>query len=332
MLTLLLLWLAARPFLPEQGLVVSMGSRAVLSRYGMDRLQQVHQGRSPEEIGKLLGETWDRGFRYRPYVQFAESPFQGDYVNVSPHGYRVHDPGAPWPPDPASINVFAFGDSNTFGYGLTDQETWPYHLEAELRSLSGQPVRVYNFGCGYYYSTQEVLLFELLLLEGITPDIAIFLDGLSDAHPYTADDAPRFSEELERTFAGPSVEKRQEAAWTSQAMWKRLERNRHWARRLAREAGVVTVFAIQPIPNFAFSGQHYPFSEWLATGQLRLAQAAYQQAPRSEVLWLAEVAQGVDFPAYIDTVHYSPRMSALLAAEMARALAPQLSRLRKSDR
>jgi lysophospholipase L1-like esterase len=323
-LTLLLLWLAAQPFLPREDGIFSQGSAMVEARYGMDRLQQVYQGRSAQEIRALLRETWDRGFRYRPYLQFREAELQGKYVNVSPHGYRIHDSSAPWPPEPTSVNVFAFGGSNTFGYGLSDRETWPCALEVELRSLSGRPVRVYNFGCGYYYSTQEVLLLELLLLEGIKPDMAIFLDGLNDAHPFTADDTPRFTDELGKTFHPGAIPQRQSVPWNAEAMWDRLRRNRLWAQRLGRDHGVTTVFAIQPIPSFAFSGAHYPFSEWANTSQLQLAQAAYQNAPRAEVLWLAEVGRQVDFPAYLDAVHYSPRMSALVAAEMADALLPLL--------
>jgi hypothetical protein len=164
--------------------------------------------------------------------------------------------------------------------------------------------------------------------------MAIFLDGLSDAHPHTAGDTPRFTDELRQTFEPGVALPPVDGPWTAEAMWERLRRNRIWAQRLGREAGVVTVFALQPIPNFAFSGSHYPFAPWLDTRQLKLAKQAYGSAPRSEVLWLAEVGREVDFPAYLDTVHYSPRMSELLASEMAQALLPLLPppRPRKSDR
>ena len=40
--------------------------------------------------------------------------------------------------------------------------------------------RVYNFGRGSYYSSQERILFEQLAVAGHVPDLAVFIDGGSD--------------------------------------------------------------------------------------------------------------------------------------------------------
>src|SRR6185436_5392660 len=55
--------------------------------------------------------------------------------------------------------------------------------------------RVYNFGRGAYYSSQERALFEKLLVGGTVPDGAIFLDGLNDFMYY--DDRPAMTVFLE---------------------------------------------------------------------------------------------------------------------------------------
>jgi hypothetical protein len=59
-------------------------------------------------------------------------------------------------------------------------------------------VRVYNFGRGAYFSTQERILFQQLLLRNAVPDMAIFLDGLNDFHLTTH--SAGYSR-LERAFA-----------------------------------------------------------------------------------------------------------------------------------
>jgi hypothetical protein len=55
-------------------------------------------------------------------------------------------------------------------------------------------VKVYNFGRGDYYSTQERILYEKLLASGFVPDMAIFIDGLNDF--YYNSNEPRFTRRL----------------------------------------------------------------------------------------------------------------------------------------
>jgi hypothetical protein len=55
-------------------------------------------------------------------------------------------------------------------------------LQPLLEKKLGRPVSVYNFGQSSWFSTQERILFEQLILSGQKPDLAIFLDGLNDFH------------------------------------------------------------------------------------------------------------------------------------------------------
>ncbi len=76
----------------------------------------------------------------------------------------------PWPPDPESFNVFVFGGSTTFGYGVRNEDALPAALQDELRRVfSHRRIECYNFGCGFYFSAQERLRFELLLKAGCVP-------------------------------------------------------------------------------------------------------------------------------------------------------------------
>jgi hypothetical protein len=57
----------------------------------------------------------------------------------------------------------------------------PSQLVPLLSELFGpRRLQVYNFGRGYFFSSQERILLEKLLSEGQRPQVAIFIDGLND--------------------------------------------------------------------------------------------------------------------------------------------------------
>ncbi len=121
-----------------------------------------------------------RNGEYEWPTQFKEAPFHGRYVNVDPSGFRASTPQGPWPPDPANFNIFLFGGSTTFGYGLSDDETLSSAIQHLLSRTSARPVFAYNFGRGSYFSTQELMLYYRLLASGSVPQVVVFVDGLND--------------------------------------------------------------------------------------------------------------------------------------------------------
>jgi hypothetical protein len=132
------------------------------------------------DVYALHMESWEgRKYEYAPMVQFREAPSRGRFVNVSEHGFREGGQKNPWPPDPRRASIFVFGGSTIFGYGIPDNETVPSNLQTILAGQDRE-IAVYNFGRAYYFSTHEMLLFEKLLLSGIRPDVAVFVDGLND--------------------------------------------------------------------------------------------------------------------------------------------------------
>lgn len=150
---------------------------------------------SVEEVAQLQHETWSRRYVYEPFTEFKEPSFQGRYVNVSPQGFRTVEHQGPWPPEARNFNVFVFGGSTAFGYGVTDEQTIPSRLQQRLRPLGrAKAVCVYNFGRPFYYSTQERIFFQQLLAAGIRPDLAVFVDGLNDTA--FAQDGSAFSNTL----------------------------------------------------------------------------------------------------------------------------------------
>jgi hypothetical protein len=141
---------------------------------------QDHPGWSPADVQQLISETWLRPYAHERYLEWRERPFHGRFVNVDANGFRLGLNQGPWPPDPAKFNVFVFGGSTTFGYGVTDSETIPSNLQQLLAAASKRDVRVYNFGQGGYQSVPERILFERLLGLGYVPRAAVFIDGLNE--------------------------------------------------------------------------------------------------------------------------------------------------------
>lgn len=170
----------------------------VSEKYGIQSLKKVHPQLTEETIYELFHETWSRPFVYEPFTQFKERPYEGRFVNVDQNGFRASKSQGAWPPDPRYFNVFMFGGSTAFGYGVADGKTVASHLQGMLADGLKKEVRIYNFGRGFYYSTQERILFAGLLISGFVPDMAIFLDGLNEF--YHRSDAPLFTSRLRKRF------------------------------------------------------------------------------------------------------------------------------------
>lgn len=170
----------------------------VSGKYAEQNLRKVYARMTDEEREQLLFETWNRPLLFEQFVQLKERPFSGKYVNVSEAGYRFSPPQGPWPLDSGNYNVFVFGGSTTFGYGVADDQTVPTNLQGALSAAgyAGKRVCVYNFGRAFYYSTPERILLEQLLLGGARPDMAVFIDGINDF--YYADDVFNRTRELSK--------------------------------------------------------------------------------------------------------------------------------------
>ena len=158
-------------------------------------LERAYPTLSREEIATFVRES-TRVMAYEPFTGSRERPTVGKYVNVHDHGFRVIKNQGPWPPSREHLNVFCLGGSTTFGYGVMDADSVPSHLQELLQGTASKPVRVYNFGRGAYYSSQERALLAQLVVSGSVPDVVIFTDGLNDF--YSVDDRPVLTPVLEQ--------------------------------------------------------------------------------------------------------------------------------------
>jgi hypothetical protein len=118
---------------------------------------------------------------YNDFVEFKHPESFGRFRNFDPAGFRHVRAQGPWPPSSDYFNIFFFGGSTTLNVG-PDWTSVPSYLQDDLnhRLAGHKPIRVYNFGQGSYFSTQERIRFQQLLLAKAVPDVAIFLDGVND--------------------------------------------------------------------------------------------------------------------------------------------------------
>ena len=315
----------------------------VSTKYGTTATAAVYPGLNEHEIDDLLKETWSRPYIFEPFTQFKERQYKGHYVNVDSNGFRVTKDQGPWPPQSNSFNVFLFGGSTTFGYGVADDQTIASYLQDYLMAGLHRDVRVYNFGRGFYYTTQERILYENLLASGFVPDIAIFVDGLNDFY-YTANE-PMFTEQIRdfmehgpkkdkdkpgRLISSTSEQPKQQVEVNyndSEVITNAIQRyvaNKRLIEGVSKAFGVKPLFVWQPVPSYHYDQQYHLFSAG-GYGQHSYAKFGYEhmaefikQHPLSDnFIWFADMQKDSKEPLYIDKLHYSASFSKQIASAIA---------------
>ena len=163
----------------------------LIEGYGLDTLARNYPNLSRDDLTAFLFEASNWVQEYEPFTGFRPVPRRDRFISISRDGFRPVPNQAPWPPPGDRRAVFLFGGSTMMGAGLPDDSTIAAHLQ---RTLAPCGVAIYNFGRGFYFSTQERILFEQLLLAGHRPALAVFLDGLNDF--YFAEGVPQFTSEM----------------------------------------------------------------------------------------------------------------------------------------
>jgi len=248
-----------------------------------------------KERRAMLIETRRLSFELEPLTHYRERTSKGKYVNVAAGGFRVNRRRGPWPPDPHAFTIFFFGGSTTFGYGVRDDDTIPSVLQDLLSQGTCQtPVYVYNFGRGAYYSAQERGLLAQLLVEGFTPHVAIFLDGINEfltarqllplePKSRAAPDYRLFSMKLEIPLlraaraagarldrirgpnplrgsdAGRKAETEAQKDIPARTVLSQYLRNMALTEAMAAHFGVETLFVWQPVPAYGYDLRYHLF-------------------------------------------------------------------------
>ncbi|MCX5873687.1 MAG: SGNH/GDSL hydrolase family protein [Deltaproteobacteria bacterium] len=330
----------------------SSGSNLFKYKEFTPELAPVYPGWDREQVNILLFETRHVTLGYDPFTQFRERPFVGKYVNVDPRGFRPVKNQGPWVPSEAETNIFLFGGSTAFGYGVTDNETIASFLQEILNdSKPTRLARVYNLGRCSYISSQELIFLEKLIQSGIVPDVAIFIDGLNDFAHYKG--VPGFTKELtkfmdegeipewKRIVKGLPVvrmfskkEKYEESNSEIQRdsiireIVKRYKTNNNLVKVICDKFTIKPLFVWQPTPVYKYDQSYNIFGKFDYERFLPYVRVGYETIAKDYLagqfgenfLWLAGMQEDLKEPLYVDAAHYSARMSKLIAEQIASAL------------
>jgi len=315
-------------------------------------LAPVYPGWTPEDANKLIYETRHVTLGYDPFTQFKERPFVGKYVNVDPRGFRPIKNQGPWFPLRPAKNIFVFGGSTTFGYGVADWETIASVLQEVLTANNPkQPINVYNLGRCSYISSQELILIEKLIQSGVVPDVAIFIDGLNDfAHcngvPGFTKQLTRFMEEgdvpewrrtLENLPVMRMIQKKSRSSTEDPQNYseaivsdviKRYKTNKKLVESICGEFAIKPLFVWQPTAVYQYDQDYNIFGKFDYDGFLPYVRVGYEAVAQhykagefgDKFLWLADMQENLKEPLYVDAVHYSAKMSKLIADQISIAL------------
>ncbi len=159
-------------------------------------LERIHGNKKVSDY-KLVAEEQTIPLKYVPFVEYVEAPRTGKFVNVSELGVRCN---FKLQEDCNSLKgggdeIWVFGGSTTFGYGVKDDETIPAYLAKILPEY-----RIFNFGAASYYSTLERIRFENLLTFYNKPKTIIFIDGLNDFYYFDVPDESAMSSSIRESL------------------------------------------------------------------------------------------------------------------------------------
>ena len=317
-----------------------------------EQLQKAYPGWREQDLKTLLHETSAVDtYEYEPFTGFREMPFRGEFVNVDPAGFRLSKNQAPWPPRPQTINVFVFGGSTAFGFGLADDETIASYLQELAATAQSSPsLAVYNFARPAYFSSQERILFEQLLNAGFVPQVAIFVDGVND---FMFAEGPLFGNRFSNFMAGragsstfANVPMIRAAHWLRargmkappqnvpriddptllQGVMQRWLANKRMIEVTASGYGVRPIFVWQPVPTYQYDLRYHllfhsekgfeEYAQRCKYGYPIVENLWAQGKLGPDFLWLADLQQDKRENLYVDALHYNAAFSKEIAARI----------------
>ncbi|MBS3157723.1 SGNH/GDSL hydrolase family protein [Candidatus Woesearchaeota archaeon] len=320
--------------------------------YGDENYAKAYPDKSIGEIHGILEETWPIKYSYEPYTQFKHKERTGIYVNVDKRGFRPVGNQCAMPLSDKNFNIFMFGGSTTFGVGVADDET----ISSRLQNKLNQPffpkttkVCVFNFGRAHYFSTQERIIFEKLMLDNNIPSMVIFFDGLNDFFYASADPkyTNRFIDYVEKEgvmsfedFLGrfpffkvinfilnTISEKNKDSRYKPEVISAAVERykmNTRLVSALAADFNISTLFVVQPVPSYNYNLSYDVFSSSVNGLGFINAKYGYELLKKSKLsknhLWLGDIQINKTENLYVDSAHYTTKFSDEIADEIKEAV------------
>ena len=158
-----------------------------------DFIEKVYGKENFEDYKKVLQEQ-GVPFRYEKFVEFSEQERLGDFTIVTSMGNRCNknENSKCFLPDGGNDEIWIFGGSTVFGYGVKNNET----ISAYLEKILNNEFKVINFGTAFYWSTQERILLNNLLTKYEKPSKIIFINGINEFAKYYRYDESAMSQSI----------------------------------------------------------------------------------------------------------------------------------------
>ena len=312
-------------------------------------------------VGNVLDDFFSLsklGFIYQPWVQFSEPPFHGKLVNIDIDSlsFPVRRTFSQQNGQSAIMLIFVFGGSTTFGYNVSDEQTWPSYLAKildERVSTAHLPVqvKVVNYGRGFYDTSQETILLIDLLKSGFRPNLVIFMDGINWI---LEQDVPYFTGKFEKAFSDLQSPSLNYLAWIPMIrlstslkdrlfskdredkfklsskdennyvkyIVNRFIQNRIIATNICEQYSIKPLFFLQPDPiyNYPINLYRSSLADQVLKDRPNRQQFYTQMRATERIIDLTNLFElwGDNRKAIVDDVHYSPGFNRFLAQQVAK--------------
>jgi lysophospholipase L1-like esterase len=353
----LILFLAL--FFANQGFVRMTGLEDRL-RGGLDYrdLAFYDDGQIPPEPPQYWQEQAQTRVRWSPYTYWVMSAFDGEFITIKENGLRETPQ---YTTSNTAQQIYVFGGSTVWGEGARDAYTIPGHL-SRLLFENDTPQIVQNYGQSGYVSMQDMLWFQMQLLNDNTPDIAIFYQGFNDvlaaaASDYTGvtlqeemrlndSEAGRILRAGQPLFRLPDyslddydMSRAAVKPATPEAIASRWIANAEMIQHLAEAYGVEVLFIWQPAiiyKNTLSANEQVMYNRTLAERPAvlelyeqvdPLVRERIAESDLEHVLILSDLFAEVDDELFIDLVHITEAGN----ARVAEAILPELNNLLRQE-
>tara|TARA_B100000780_G_C21112701_1_gene449813 strand:- start:1345 stop:2442 length:1098 start_codon:yes stop_codon:yes gene_type:complete len=330
-------------------IAVNKISKRFLDQYNFETrtmpnyLEKVYGKENIEDYQTVISEQSGM-LDYKPFVEFAEKKKLGKFTSVSDFGNRCNRNSISKCelPKGGKKEIWMFGGSTTFGYGVKNDETIAASIE---RHLNGD-YRVINFGAGYYFSTQERILFNNLLLEFPAPHSVIFLDGVNDFYRSYAYNQTFYSNNIKYKMSKTSGDdlrdyfkeryyrlnivrlinefkfKKQKININKSLDDKKISElvnvlinNQKINQSTGQNYNIKILNILQPAPifddSYSTSKVIQEFKQNDKIAKVKLGYELYLTQKDDSVLNLSELM--IKEPMYVDTFHYTPKFNDVMA-------------------